>query len=94
MSKKIISVGLLVVFLSMAVNVFAQDVYRTKNGKKFHTVDCPLIKNKKPQQITRQEALEKGLTPCSKCFKDEVSASINTDAKKIVSTKKNKKEVE
>ncbi len=61
-----------VVLLNAAL-VFAEDVFVTQNGKKFHHELCPLIKNKGAQKISMKEAKEKGLTPCSKCFKEEVS---------------------
>ena len=48
----------------------AEDVYVTKNGKKYHTEICRLIQNKGPHKISMGEALKKGLTPCKLCAKD------------------------
>ena len=90
MAKKVITLGLCIMFLSIAAFAFAEDVYATKNGKKYHKEDCRLIKNKGAEKITKKEALAKGLEPCGKCFKDEVSVNIGKDDKEIVSNKKNK----
>ena len=47
---------------------FAEDVYVTKNGKKYHKANCLLIANKGAKPISIEEALKKGLKPCHKCF--------------------------
>lgn len=93
MFKKAITMGLCVIFLSMAATVFAEDVYKTKNGKKYHTADCRLIQNKSPQKITKEDAIAKGLVPCAKCFKDEVSANSSSQTKQVVSSKKTKSKI-
>ncbi len=49
--------------------VFAQTVYATKNGKKYHQAECPLVNKKSPVAISMEEAQGRGLTPCSRCFK-------------------------
>ncbi len=51
----------------------AEDVYVTKNGKKYHKEDCRLIKNKGAEKISKKDAVGKGLVPCLKCFKEESS---------------------
>jgi hypothetical protein len=80
-----------VVFLSVATIVFAQDVYATKNGKKYHKAECPLVQNKDPQPISMKEATDKGLTPCGKCFKEELSGNTAKEEKQITVSKKAKK---
>ena len=71
MIRKMMMMGLLMSMLTTASYVFAEDVYATKNGKKYHTEHCQLIKNKSPQAIEKEAAVKKGLTPCSRCFKQQ-----------------------
>ena len=92
MTKKLMTLGLCAIFLSMAVFAFAEDVSRTKNGKKYHKADCRLIQNKNPQAIAKEEALAAGLAPCAKCFKEDVSSVAGSTTKKVAS-KKSKKEI-
>ncbi|MBL8013582.1 MAG: hypothetical protein JNN05_07005 [Candidatus Omnitrophica bacterium] len=58
--------GLMIMSSTMA---FAQTVYATKNGKKYHQAECSLISKKNPVAISMEEATSRNLTPCSKCFK-------------------------
>ncbi len=67
-------VGMLVVSSTFA---FAEDVYVTKNGKKYHKADCLLIKNKGAKAIPIEEALKKGLKPCHKCLPEGVTSTNN-----------------
>ena len=94
MLKRMTTAIVCFMFLSMATVVFAEDVFKTKNGKKYHTATCPLIQNKNPQKIELSEALEKGLKPCSKCFKDE--AALKSETKKVAkkASKKTKEAIE
>ncbi len=80
-------------FLMAASPAFAGDVYATKSGKKYHKEDCRLIQNRDSEKISSKEAEEKGLKPCGKCFKGEVSSS-SDDAKseKLASKKSKSKE--
>jgi competence protein ComEC len=39
----------------------------TKNGKRYHRMDCGSIKNSKTTQISREEAIVAGYTPCLQC---------------------------
>ena len=64
--------GMLVVGSTFA---FAEDVYVTKNGKKYHKADCLLIKNKGAKAIPIEEALKRGLKPCHKCLPQGVDSS-------------------
>ena len=87
--KKTIAVILSLVLLSVAGTSFAGEVFATKNGKKYHQAECPLIKNKGPEGLSLKDAEEKGLTPCAKCFKDESSSIDAKETKKL--SKKSKK---
>ncbi|HOW36579.1 MAG TPA: hypothetical protein PL155_09250 [Candidatus Omnitrophota bacterium] len=90
MVKKAIAAGLCVVFLSVAVTVFAEDVYRTENGKKYHKEDCRLIQNRNTQKIDKEGAVKEGLEPCGRCFKQETSSAVSKDTKQVASSKKSK----
>ena len=82
MNRKIVMLTLVALFLSSGSLVFAQkndkdvqttqDVYVTKSGKKYHKADCSFIQDRKPEKISKKEALVKGLTPCPKCFKEDL----------------------
>lgn len=56
---------------------FAEDVYATKNGKRYHKVDCLLIKNKGAQSISLEDAQKKGLKPCRRCFGEATDSAKN-----------------
>jgi hypothetical protein len=53
---------------------FAEDVYATKNGKRYHKADCLLIKEKGAKAISLEDATKKGLKPCRRCFGETDSA--------------------
>lgn len=74
MLRKMMLLGTLLTFVSMATCAFAQDVYVTKSGKKFHKETCALIKNKQTVKLQQEEAVQKGLSPCKKCFATETPA--------------------
>ena len=48
-------------------------VYITKSGKKFHRQDCRLIKNKDKNAISLEDAQAKKMSPCKKCFAEEIA---------------------
>ena len=75
MKRFIVFTALTVLLSSNAA--FADQVFVTKNGKRYHQQTCPLIKNKGAQAIDLKTALEEGLQPCSKCFKDKLSDQSN-----------------
>jgi hypothetical protein len=50
----------------LALSISAQDVYKTKTGKKYHTSSCSYLK-KTAIKLTLQEAINSDLTPCSRC---------------------------
>jgi len=74
MIKKLMLLGLLVSFLSVGTQAFAEEVFRTKNGKKYHMEICRLIKNKNAVAIKKEEAVdEDGLLPCKVCYKKDIA---------------------
>ncbi|MCA9400139.1 MAG: hypothetical protein KC713_00830 [Candidatus Omnitrophica bacterium] len=64
MSRKIMSMflGLVLVFCMTAAG-FAEDVFVTKFGKKYHHVDSGIAKNRDGETITLEEAQKRGLKP-------------------------------
>ncbi|HOX54039.1 MAG: hypothetical protein PHI86_05210 [Candidatus Omnitrophica bacterium] len=71
MLKKLASLILCLVFLTTASAAFAEDVYVTKQGTKYHKQDCRFIKNRDTQAIDIENAKAKGLEPCGRCFGEE-----------------------
>ncbi len=58
---------------------FAETVYATKNGKKYHQAECKFLTKSSPMTIALAEAQKKGLKPCGACFKE--TAKTNTSDK-------------
>ena len=79
MIRKLMVLMTVFTILSTSAYAYAEEVYATKNGKKYHKEICRLIKNKSPQKITKEEALKKGLEPCQLCYKDELSKNLSND---------------
>ena len=71
--KNVLTMLLAGMLLVSSTFAFAEDVYATKNGKKYHKTDCLLIQNKGAKPITMEEAMAKGLKPCRKCYGDATS---------------------
>ncbi|MBL7130488.1 MAG: hypothetical protein ISS45_03660 [Candidatus Omnitrophica bacterium] len=90
MLKRIIALVMSLAILSATTFVFAEDVYITKRGKKYHKQDCPLIANKDAQKVNLEEAKAKGLEPCKRCFK---SAKTQTKQKVQKSAKAKKQDL-
>ncbi len=74
MVRKATLLGLCVIFLATATFAFAETVYITPNGTKYHKEECRFIKNKDAQKMEKTEAVAAGYEPCSRCFKEDVSA--------------------
>ena len=92
MKRFIVFTALAVLLVSSAA--FADEVFVTKNGKKYHQQTCPLIKSKGAQALDIKIVLEQGLEPCSKCFKDKLSDDSQQKSSKgsfLKSEKKTKK---
>ena len=88
MMKKLAMMMTLLAFLSTTALANAEEVYTTKNGKKYHKEICRLIKNKSPQKIDKTEALKKGLKPCQLCYKEQANNVIKNDEENKKVTKK------
>jgi hypothetical protein len=75
MIRKLIMAGMLITFLSATTIVFAEDVFITANGTKYHKEICRLIKNKDGvSKIDKKEALENDYGPCKRCYKESIES--------------------
>ena len=84
MVRKLAMAMAVMMCMTTATLALAEDVYVTKNGKKYHTEICRLIQNKSPHKVSMDEALKKGLTPCKLCSKD---AAVEHQASKSIKGK-------
>jgi len=89
MLKKIVLIGMCVAVLSAATVSFAEDVYVTPKGKKYHKATCRLLKDSETDMIDEAAAIEKGYEPCSICMKDEKPRSSKKLQNKKNTAKKN-----
>lgn len=80
MKKRVFStfLSLLVGMLVLTQAVFAEDVYVTKNGKKYHKKESRFIKGKEVEKLTVEEAEARGYEPSSDFLKDD-----NIEAKPV-----------
>ena len=72
MIRKLMMVGMLVMLLSATTYAFAEDVFVTQRGSKYHKEDCRAIKGKEVTKLEKKEAVEEGYGPCKRCFKEDV----------------------
>ena len=77
MIRKMFMMGLLMAFLATTTFALAEDVYVTKNGKKYHKSTCEFIKDRNPIKIDDSDAIKKGLKPCTACFKEKINSGKN-----------------
>ena len=76
MKKKLFVALFVLGFMSISVLSFAEIVYKTPRGKRYHKKECKLIRKKeKLVEIDKEAAEEKGLKPCRVCFKKELKES-------------------
>ena len=72
MIRKLIFTGLLMTFLSATTCVFAEDVFITQKGSKYHKEICRLIKNRdNVTKIDKKEVIEEDYGPCKRCFMED-----------------------
>ena len=72
----VFAIGLLLTNLS-----FAQTVYATEKGKKFHKKNCSIV-NEGKKGMELAEAKKLGLEPCAVCKPDSPADKPKTPAKK------------
>ena len=97
--KKMMIAGLCMMILTVSSLAFAEQVYVTERGKKYHKENCRTIKNREVTAIEEEDAIEQGYEPCGRCFKAkaleskaEKKAIPKKKAKKAKKVKKEKKE--
>ncbi len=78
--KNLLSVIMIGMMMLATTSAFADTVYATKNGKKYHQADCSFIQKKSPAAIAMEDAQKKGLKPCGKCFKESAKAAPEQNA--------------
>jgi len=92
MVRKLVLAGMLIMFLSATTCVFAEDVFMTQRGKKYHKEICRLVKNKDNiSKLEKEEAVEEGYGPCKRCFKEDVIVDEHQD-EQTQKTEKDKKD--
>ncbi len=74
--KKVLTVMVLGVMLMSSTFAFAEDVYATKNGKRYHKADCLLVKDKGAKAVSLEESEKKGLKPCRRCYGPKIESNI------------------
>ncbi len=89
MIRKWIVFSVLMSLFALTTQAYADQVFATKNGTKYHKESCPLIKNKGAEKIDKAQAMAKGLEPCKKCFKEDIKD--DSSVKQNPETKKRQK---
>ena len=89
--KRMIITGLCLLFLAANTLAFAEDVFVTANGQKYHKSECRFIKDRKTESLEKQKATEQGYVACQKCFKDDSSAKEEKISSEKVTKGKKKK---
>ena len=75
MIRKLMIIGMIMTFLAATTYAFAEDVFITQNGSKYHKETCRLVKNKDNLiKMDKEEAIEQGYDPCKRCYKEDVVA--------------------
>ena len=65
---------------TVAMSAYAENVYVTKHGKKYHNAESKWIKGKEVEKIPIEEAVERGLTP-SKEYLDWKESQADSEKK-------------
>ena len=81
MSRKVLMVyGLLIMFAATTTMAFAEEVYVTGKGSKYHKISCRLIRNKDAAKaLDKDEAIASGHEPCKVCFKENLLTDDEAD---------------
>lgn len=89
--RKIFIAGLCLLFLAVNSLAFAEDVYVTQNGKKYHKAECRFIKDRETQKLDKQESIQQGHVPCQKCYSEDLAAEKDVKPSEKVSKSKKTK---
>ncbi len=71
MFQKSLITAAVAVGLCLSSLAWAENVYVTAKGKKYHQAACELIKKSQLTELDDAKAKEQGYEPCKKCFKEE-----------------------
>jgi len=80
--KKLILFPLFFILFSYALT-FAQTVYITKTGSKYHTASCSYLRNSKIP-IELKDAITEGYTPCSRCNPPVLKSKVKNGTQTVV----------
>lgn len=72
---------LTLIFVFLMGNIFAQTVYVTKSGKKYHKANCRSL-SKSSIAISLADAKAKGYQPCKVCYGKSANAPSQTTQNK------------
>lgn len=82
--KRLLVVIAALLLISIPLTAYAASgdttVYRTKTGKCYHSAGCSSL-SKSSIEISLQDAVSKGLTPCSKCKPPKLDDELTTQTK-------------
>ncbi len=70
--KKMMLAALCLLFLSANTFAFAEDVYMTPNGTKYHKETCRFVKNRETATLEKKEAVAEGYEPCGRCYREDL----------------------
>ena len=88
MTRKGLIYGLLILFTATTTLAFADQVYVTEKGSKYHKAECRLVKNKEPKAMDKDEAIASGHEPCKVCFKEDLVTNESSDQEKLTQNDK------
>lgn len=77
MKKRVLLIIFVAIFFVNWENLHAQELFATKNGKKYHQEKCMLAKDKGLKAISKEEADQRKLLPCRHCFRQQVEVKVN-----------------
>jgi hypothetical protein len=60
-------IGIIIILFLMVPKLFAQNMYKTPSGKKYHLASCRMVKNVSAKLLTPYDIQKYHLTPCKIC---------------------------
>ncbi len=90
MLKKVIIAVLCAAILSPVI-LFAEEVFVTKQGTRYHSEGCFLVAKKDKEKISLEDAQAKGLTPCAKCIGKKAQPTAEIKEGMVLITENGKK---
>jgi len=82
MFKKTMLGMVFLIFFSLSICAFAEDVVITSRGAKYHKEECRLVKGKTNIKVMEKDmAIEEDYGPCRRCFKEDLAVEEKVGAK-------------